>query len=297
MSATMLNLAFVKSFVTLVETGSYSAAARALGLAQPTVSQQIRKLESSLGVALIQRSHAACTPTAQGRAVLPYARALLASADRLCAAAAGDRVCIGCSGNIAAYYISGDLKRFVERQQDAVRWDIRTATNPELGDLLLNGEIDIAAMEWPDRRPGLRALPWRREPLVAILPRDHPLAGADRLTLDDLSAIDLIGGEPGTGTGTLLKAALGDRADRLRITHNLHSTEAVKSTVRAGLGCSIVLRGTAQDEADAGLLAMLPIDGAPLEKTFYLTLPADLPDDSLSARLASFLAGETATAG
>ena len=289
--ASMLNLAFVKTFVTLVETGSYNVTARSLGIAQPTVSQQIRKLESILGTVLINRSKVSCAPTPDGRMILPYARALLASAERFCAASAGNHVCIGCSGNIAAYYISADLKTFVEREKMPFGWDIRGATNPELADLLLHGEIDIAAMEWPDRRPGLNVRPWRREPLVVIVPPDHVLAGSVIISVDQLLKLELVGGERGSGTGVVLKRALGERADALRIAHNLNSTEAVKAAVRAGLGSSIVLRGTVSNELAAGQLSALTVDGVPLEKTFYVCYAAELPSESLPVRLGTFLTG------
>lgn len=291
----MLNLSFVKTFITLVETGNYGETAKRLALSQPTVSQQIRKLETILGATLIHRSNAACTPTFHGRAVLPYARALLASADRFAAAAAGNHVCIGCSGNIATYFISGELKKFVEREPSPFHWDIRAAANPDLGDLLEGGEIDLAAMEWPDRRPGFKVTPWRREPLVVVVPKDHALARAKRLSVEQLLGLELIGGERGSGTGTLLKAALGKKTDRLRISHNLHSTEAVKNAVRAGLGCSIILKGAVEDEAKSGQFAMLTLKDAQLEKTFYIETPADLPPEALPSRLAAFLTAKHAT--
>lgn len=287
----MLNLSFVKTFVTLIDSGGFSDAALRLNLAQPTVSQQIQKLEAALGVVLIRRSHASCSPTEQGQAILPYARALLASADRLQAAAANDHLRIGCSGNIAAYFIAQDLKRFIETQSSPVRWDVRAGTNLEVADWLAGGEIDIATMEWSGQRAGLEIKPWRRESMVVIVAPEHPFAGRKSLTVSQLTRLELIGGERGSGTGTLLKRALGDRADQLRIVHSLHSTEAVKSAVAAGLGASIVLRAAVAREVEAGELRALSIRGVPLEKTFYVALTNTLPNEFLPMRLARFLAG------
>jgi LysR family transcriptional regulator, low CO2-responsive transcriptional regulator len=285
----MLNLSFVRTFVTLVETGSFSNTARRLELAQPTVSQHLKKLEALLGVMLIERSNTSCTPTAKGLALLPYAHSLLSSAARFESAVNGDHICIGCSGNIAAYYISNDLKQFVDRQNSAVSWEIRTATNPEIADKLTFGEIDLAAMEWPDQRKGIDVLPWRVEPLVVIVPPDHPLSRARSISVDEMLQLDIIGGERGSGTGTVLQKALGQKARDLRLSHTLHSTEAVKSAVSAGLGCSIVLRGAVKDDVAAGNLKMLPVKGTKLEKTFYIALPTGIAKDALPARLAAFL--------
>ena len=67
----MLNLAWAKTFLALVETKSFQAAADQLQLAQPTVSQQIRKLEEQLGVVLVRRSRSGCEPTPAAFALPP----------------------------------------------------------------------------------------------------------------------------------------------------------------------------------------------------------------------------------
>ena len=80
----MMNLSFIRTFVSLAETGGFSASARALGLSQPTVSQHLRKLEEMLGVQLIERRNTSCSLTAQGAALIPHAMTLLRSAERFC---------------------------------------------------------------------------------------------------------------------------------------------------------------------------------------------------------------------
>jgi LysR family transcriptional regulator, low CO2-responsive transcriptional regulator len=285
----MLNLSWVRTFVTLIETKSFVDTARRLQMAQPTVSLQLKKLEASLGVSLVERSHSGCNPTARGRALFPYAEALLRSADRFETAVARDHIVIGCSGNIASYYITRDLKRFVDSAGAGIAWDIRTATNPEVGDLLAAGAVDLAAMEWSDRRKEFELRPWRVEPMVVIVPNDHRLAKARSISVDEFMELEFIGGEPGSGTGTVLRRALGRRAAKLRISHTLHSTEAVKSAVEAGLGSSIVLKGAVRDEVQSGNFAMLSLKGVKLEKVFHLAFRAGLPETALPVRLAHFL--------
>lgn len=292
LSAGLPNLSFVRTFVTLADAGSFSAAAAQLGLAQPTVSQQIQKLEQQLGAVLISRSHAHCTPTPDGDRLLAPARSLLAAAERLQASAEGDRVLIGCSGNIAAYFIAEDLKRFVDTVSEPVKWDMAIASNPEVAERMAVGEIDVAVMEWPLRHPALITRAWRREPLAVIVAGDHPWARRGEIGLEDLLYLDFIGGEPGSGTGTLLTEAFGSEAEKLKITHNLNSTEAVKSAVIAGLGSSIVFRRAVRDEIDAGYLAALDVRGVALEKTLHVSLRSGTPEGALAARLAAFLADE-----
>lgn len=287
----MLNLNFIKTFVTLAETGSFVDAGKRLGLAQSTVSLHLKKLETMLGVVLVDRSHAGCDLTIRGRTVLPHAKALLQSVESFSNAANGRKITIGCSGNIAAYYISEDLRRFLDTQETGLAWDFEVAPNPQVAEMLINGGVDIAAMEWPVDHPDIDVRCWRTEPLVVIVPNDHRLAKARTISADQLVELDMIGGEHGSGTGTLLKKTLGRRANRLKISRNLHSTEAVKCAVRAGLGCSIVLAGSVRADAAAGHLAVLSVKGAKFEKTFYVAIPKGLPETSLPLRLAAFLGG------
>ena len=76
----MLNPVWLKSLVAIVQTGSFQSAARALGLAQPTVSQHLQKLEEQVGVTLVQRSRSGCQPTTRALAFMPHATALLEGA-------------------------------------------------------------------------------------------------------------------------------------------------------------------------------------------------------------------------
>lgn len=285
------NLSFVRTFVTLAETGSFRDTADTLNISQPTVSQHIKKLEDSLGVSLIKRSNVTCSVTLQGQTLLPYAHSLLSSADKFEAAAAGNCISIGCSGNIANYYIASELKQYIEASSEKLDWDISVTTNPEVADKLEAGHIDLAVMEWPDLRPSFHVQLWRREKLVVIVPPDHPLKAKNYISVDELTDLDLIGGEKGSGTGTLLKEALGEKSGQLRITHSLHSTEAVKDAVQAGLGSSIVLKRAVEDEESLNLLGVLNLKEVDLTKTFYVAYKRELPKKSLPVRLADFLCG------
>ncbi len=288
----MLNLALLRSFVSLAETGSFQDAAARLSIAQPTLSQHIKKLEQDLGVVLIERSHAGSRSTRHGERLLPYARSLLRTAERAAAVARQNALVIGCSGNIAGYYISRAIKRFLEVDGWTGGWEVRTAPNPQVAEMLARREIDVAAMEWPIEDPAIAVTPWRRAAMTVILPPDHAWAGRDAITPDEFLTLAVIGGEGGSGTGTVLRSLFGARASHLQVVANVGSTEAVKSAVKAGLGVSIVLADAVGDDVAAGRLAAVPIAGAALEKTFYIARPADLPDQDVTARFAHSLVGD-----
>ena len=90
------------------------------------------------------------------------------------------------------------------------------APNSEIAELPESGSIDFVAMEWPPQEHDFDVYPWRREAMVVIVPRDHSLAKSRKLSVKQLLKIDLIDGEPVSGTGTLLRELLGKRADKLR---------------------------------------------------------------------------------
>ena len=285
----MINLSFIRTFVSLAETGGFSASARALGLSQPTVSQHLRKLEEVLGVRLIERRNTSCSLTAQGAALLPHAMTLLRSAERFAQVAEQQQLTIGCSGNIASYFISPELKAFVDQVCPGLSWRIHTDSNPVLLDALRTDAIDVAAMEWPANEDGLQTHFWREEDLVVIAPPGHALVAKDHITFSDLAKLDLIAGESGSGTVSALKRVFGSKAERLQISHQFQSTEAVKSAVKAGLGCSIVLRRAVEDDLVAGKLVQLKFGKRRISKSFHLAASRDLPSSAPALKLISFL--------
>jgi DNA-binding transcriptional LysR family regulator len=283
----MLNLSQVQAFLAVIDESGFQGAAQALGLAQPTVSQQLRKLEETLGVQLVVRTRSGSQPTSDGRAFLPYARGLIRTAERAMAAVGGRALSIGASSNIGTYLLPRRLHRFAA--DTGAGFDLVLGTNPETAGRLDGGEVDIAVMEWWDNRPGFTAMPWRREPMVVIVSPRHPWGRRRSVSRALLLDQPMIGGEPGTGTGTLLQKIFGRNAGRLNITMQLGSTAAVKEAVKAGLGISLVLAGTVEEEVKAKTLVALRLDDADLSKDLYVVLPEDTPETSAAARFAQTL--------
>jgi DNA-binding transcriptional LysR family regulator len=280
----VLNLHHVETWLAVLATGSFNEAGRRLGLAQSTVSQHVQKLELALRAPLVERHPTACRVTPQGRALLPHAEALLRMSRRAEEAVNGGRLAIGASGNVGTYLLP-DLLRGYEAT-DALAPQVEIGTNPSIIGRLEAGEIDIALVEWWEPRPSFVAHAWRREPLVVIVGPDHAWAKRDHVALRDLEGSALLGGELGSGTGRLLREALGPTGTSLGAGRQLGSTEAVKRAVRAGLGISIVMACAVVDEVRAGLLEALPIADIDLTKSLYAAHRHPLPS---TARTDSFI--------
>lgn len=293
----MIDLDQVRTFVAVIESGSFQEAARHLGIAQPTASLHVQKLEATLGHALIERRRSGAGTTAPGARFLPFARTLLRVSERAQAALDRGGLTIGASSNIGIYLLQPLARAFQSAHPTAGPLDIRIASNLETVRRLEDSEIDIALMEWWDDRPGFRARIWRREELVVIVAPDHPWARRRSIDKSALLAEPLIGGESGTGTQRLLQDALALAPGALKAGLQLGSTEAVKQAVRAGLGVSITLASAVRDEAASGHLSTLRVRDARLTKPLYAVLPDTLPPESPACRFQEFLGEVAKTAG
>lgn len=268
-----LDLTLVEAYLAVVDGGGFRAAASRLGRAQPTISQQVVRLERSLGVSLVRRSRGGCVPTAEGARFTPLARRALEVARRARATISGDgRLVVGAATNPAIYL----LLRLLDPSTE-----LRVGTNLDALAQLEAGEVDVAVTEWWDDRAGYEAVAWRVEPMVGIVAPGHRWARRCQVPLDAFLAEPMIGGEPGTGTGRLLSAALGPGAPPPHILRQMGSIEGVKRAVAAGLGVSIVLACAVHDEVAAGSLCTLRFENKPIHWSFFAVIGRDVPATAL----------------
>ncbi len=181
----------LRYFVRIAETGNFTRAAHDLAVAQPSLSQQVRKLERELGFALFQRGPAGATLTAEGALLLPHARAVLERLDEARTAAAEIRgvrrgvITLGISPVSGAHILPPLLRRVRERFPDLT---VRTheAGIERLLDLLATGEIDLATVLLPTIDDRLVCAPALAEDVVVVLPAGHPLAEREAVDLTEL---------------------------------------------------------------------------------------------------------------
>lgn len=271
------DLLLVEAFLAVVETGSFRGASDQLDRSQPTISQQIARLEAEVGATLLLRRREGCVPTPEGARFLPPASRALAAARHAVAVVRGRPLVIGAASNPGIYLLPDFLA------QEAAEARLCIGTNPETVARLESGELDLALLEWWDGRPGFEAILWHEEPLVAIAPPGHRWTRRKSITLGQLLAEPLLGGEAGTGMGRLLAEA--GRESVARTSQRLGSTEAVKRGVAAGLGVSVVMQAAVRDEVAAGSLVALTLRDAPLRKRIYGVLPSNAHPSSRARAL------------
>ena len=285
----MLNLNQLETFVAIVDTRSFQGAAKLLACSQPSVSQQLRKLEESLNVVLIARDRTKSTVTDQGARLLPLARALLSAANRVQDVVTGRRLIVGASSNIGTYLLQPHVADYVRAHGDSSAIEVQIATNPEIAERLSSGQLDVALTEWWDGRAGFVAQRWRREQMVVIVDPKHSWANKKVIRPELLLKEPMIGGEIGTGTGTLLKKVFGKKSEQIRIKMTLGSTEAVKSAVKAGLGVSLVFSSAVEEERKTGSLSVVRVSGIDFTKDLFVVLPEQTPSDARSRQFAKAL--------
>ena len=271
----MLNLTYVRTFLAVIDTNGVRAAAKALDISPSTVVEHVKQLELDLSAPLVVRSRGGMHATPQGERFLPYARGLVETALRARELIAKPVVRLAAASNVGVYLLQQRLTAF--REKTGVEIELWIGPNPAVAERLATGAADLAAMEWWDGRRGYRATSWGREALLLIVSPDHRWARRPNITSEELLEEPLLGGEPGSGTGTLLRQRLGPVADRFRIVSGFGSTEAVKRAVRAGRGASIVLAAAVVDEIANGQLVALEIRGAKLFKEIMLVTPEYTP--------------------
>ncbi|WP_030243242.1 LysR family transcriptional regulator [Streptomyces sp. NRRL S-350] len=294
-----LPLPQLNAFVVLAEELHFGHAAARLGIAQPPLSQQIRRLEDKVGHPLFRRDPGGVALTPAGRELLPAARrALTDLADALSAARAvgsgeAGRLRIGFSASLALTVLPGLLTAFRQRHP-AVHLDLREMTSAPQLTALHERSIDVGLLrEPPAGEPELSFRTVLREPFVAVLPAHHPLAGQRAVRLAQLADAPfvLLPREDGPQLYDRITGLCGEAGFVPRIAQHAVEWQTVCALVGAGLGVSLApasirrirLRGVAFRRIDPGTartpaaLAWRRDDPDPLVRNLLAAVAEEVP--------------------
>lgn len=251
----MYDSQLLRSFVAVVESGGFTRAAQALHLTQSTVSQQVRRLEESVGQRLLERETGGVRPTQAGERLLGYARRLLQLSDEARAAMSGDEredvVRLGVPEDLAGAALTPVLSTFA-RHRRSLRLEVTSGLSADLAAAYARGEFDVVLVK-QRRADGVRSWP---EPLAWIDSRDHPCLALDPLPL----AVFPVGGL----YREEMFQALDAKQRRWRIAYSSGSLASLQAAVADGLGASLlpmraVRAGHRVLDAGDGLPAMRPL--------------------------------------
>jgi DNA-binding transcriptional LysR family regulator len=212
-----MTLQQLRYFLTAADKGSFSAAADALLLAQPSLSEQIRKLESELGVALFTRAGRRLVLTEAGRMLRPHAERTLAAAEEAVESVKEVRTLTGGTASFgtfgsAHHYLLGGLVQDFRRRHPDVRVRVLGQNSAEVADAVRDGELEAGLVALPIDDGGLEVRP-------SISEENHyvsasPQRTAKPKTIEDLAAAPLILYDARWGPVDPMRRQLAERAQR-----------------------------------------------------------------------------------
>lgn len=241
-------LRHLRYFVTVAEEKHFGRAADRLHMAQPPLSQQIRRLEAEVGTPLFTRTTRRVDLTPAGTAYLERAKVILATVDvaadeaRRIAAGAVGHVSIGCIGS-ATYSLLPALSRRLAEEMPGVEFAFRgEMLVADQIDALREGTIEFALLRPPVADGGLTVTTLRHDRLVAAVPADHPLATRRRIQVRDLADQDLIVYSAGRRSAMydVVRRLFADVHQAPRIRHEVGETSTLITLVAGGRGVAVV---------------------------------------------------------
>lgn len=250
----LMELHQLRYFCAVAETRSFTRAARQEHVAQPSLSQQIIKLEGELGAKLFDRLPKSTRLTAFGKAFLPKAKAILRQIGEAkteiheMAGIEKGEITVGVIPTIAPYFLPPILSSFA-REHPAIVINVAEEITSVLLERLHEGRIDLAVLTLPVPGQELICEPLVNEPLYAVLPKDHTLSSRSTVALSD------IGNEPFLllKEGHCFRENTISACRRSGLTPNVvfesGQFATILAMVAAGMGISIVPRMAIQKMA------------------------------------------------
>lgn len=228
-------------FLKVCETGSFSAAAEALNYTQSGISQMMAGLEDELGVQLFARIKRGVQLTDNGARLLPYVREMVLQKVKLRQAAfdinhkVEGRLRVGSISSVTALWMP-EVVHYFRQNFPKVQVEILDGNYDEIRDWILHGQVDCGFLSSIVARD-LTFYPLLNDPLCAVLPRDHPLAGHNRITLPQLFQFPLIIETPGCDND--IQHLLAKCTVRPDVAYSFRDDMLIMAFVRSGLGVTI----------------------------------------------------------
>ncbi|PLZ02419.1 LysR family transcriptional regulator [Burkholderia sp. WAC0059] len=236
----------LRYFVNIVDYGSLGKAAEKLYVAQPSLSQQISKLEGDLGVALLVRSSQGVKPTAAGQAMYRHARQVLHQMEQL-----RQEVCEGVgaeSGTVAVglpttmtSILAMPLFERIRASYPGIRLQFFESMSGYLNELLANGRLDLAILFRDSNTPGISAMPLFDEELYLMGdPGTGVSARARTCEFAALAGVPMVAPGVSNGLRLLLERSFAREQVPLHIVADIDSLPMLLSIAQSGAACTIL---------------------------------------------------------
>ncbi len=264
----------LRVFAAVVAEQGFSGAAKALHLTQPAISLQVKELERSCGVPLLDRSGRRIRPTEAGREILRAAHAVereMKSAEDAITALKGLKGGLLTVAVIStAQYIGPRLLAEFRLRHADVKLRLYVCNREAMIRHLDDDDIDIALMGRPPGEIDNVGEPFAPNPHIMIAAPDHPLVGRRRIAVRDLLDEPFIARELGSGTRMLADTLFARHHMPFTPTLVMSGNEAIKQAVMAGMGVSFLSLHTLGVEIATGALKALDVQELPVVRRWYM---------------------------
>lgn len=246
----------LKAFYMVAQLGSVTLAAKKLGLSQPTVTNQIRQLESQFAVELFYRGGRRLTLSETGARLLPLIKPMMSHSLNVefflsNASSKAGKLRIGAT---APYYILDLVKAYRERNGGQVSLEL--GNSQQMLDALDEYRLDVVTSSQQVKDPRLFCLRLGQDPLVLVAHRSHPLANQSRITLGELTGHCLLMREQGSHTRQLTEEMLARGQLKLENVIEIGSREAIREAVLRNIGVSIIARHEVPDSQELRIISI-----------------------------------------
>lgn len=237
-----MRLAHLRSFYAVARHGGFTAGAKALHVSQPTVTAQVRALETAYGIELFHRRGRVVAPTPTGESLLEIARRIFDQEEEALALLRDmgelktGRIRVGAVG---PYHVMAIIAEF-RRRHPGIDISIAIGNSEQVLQGLLNRDTDVALLAQYAPEPRLHFLPFRSHRVVMTVRDDHRFARRRRIRIADLAGEALIVRERGSTTRKALEEALRRHSVKPQVAMEIGSREAVREGVIHGLGIAAV---------------------------------------------------------
>ncbi|MBP6995766.1 MAG: LysR family transcriptional regulator [Phycicoccus sp.] len=268
------DLALLELLVAIDSTGSLSEASRRVGVSQPNASRTLRRVERTLGLALVEADTRGSRLTPHGVLVAEWAQSVLDPARALLVAVEGLRtdsrghLAVAASRTIAEYAVPAWLA-LLRSEQPQVLATLTVDNSSQVCDLVLDHACELGFIESPGVPKSLRHTTIGVDELVVVVAPSHPWTRRRRrpVTAAELAATPLVVRESGSGTRATAERAL-TAFDRAAPALELASNEAVRIAVASGAGPAILSPLAVASALASGQLTQVAVEGVDLRRRF-----------------------------
>ncbi|MGE8492584.1 LysR family transcriptional regulator [Comamonas sp. JNW] len=269
-------------FMAVAQAQSYSKAAAALNLSQPTLSRQVQLLEAELGQPLLERHGRGVRLTESGKAMLAHGRSICAAVDAAKADMAArlqsprGKVRLGLPPLVASLVTPDVVQQFLQACPDA-SIIVEESLSIRLREWLLADRLDVAVLFDPSPTPQLLTEPLAREPLVLISTRPLP----ERVKVAQLVDYPLVLPSRPQALRMIFDDAVEDQQLPLRIVAEVDSIKMVLSLVARNVGCSVVPASAVKTWPGSAPVFTAQVSHPVIRNRIVLATPAARPHNRL----------------